>query len=446
MKTFTKFFALILTVGTLTFACQPETVKPKSDKAGQDFSATIDTHPTPNPQCSMNTTFDVVNGGGSSVAPSTQGGQDYGTIVVANDPTSVWVVLQFGAGWYAKAEKIWVGPAGQAPVNQVTNTFNFESFSWSKVVTPSRNFDQVVLPFNMSGPACVDLVIYAEIHRVNQFSQPINITTVWGSGTPYLNGYVCSGFCFTGCPEFATTPTCNYTATAGASFTLGSTVTNGGLPPFTWTWNDGTTGSTRTVTPSTTTSYTLTYRDAAGVTESWTYQVCVGATAGCECAPPPMDPPGINASCTRILTGLPAGVNGGSTCAIITATAAPSAVQPVTYTWSNGATGATIQACAAGTYTVTVVDGNGSSASASVEISATNIKCGNSNGNNGFHKVNVCHKPPGNPANVQQICIDWSGVPAHVAAFRDPAMNYQQGHDSGCHIGPCGIVACGGGN
>ena len=30
-------------------------------------------------------------------------------------------------------------------------------------------------------------------------------------------------------------------------------------------------------------------------------------------------------------------------------------------------------------------------------------------------KVTICHFPPGNPANFQQISIDAAGVPAHLA-------------------------------
>lgn len=57
-------------------------------------------------------------------------------------------------------------------------------------------------------------------------------------------------------------------------------------------------------------------------------------------------------------------------------------------------------------------------------------------GNSNNHKVNVCHVPPGNPANRHTICIDYSALPAHVIDFK-PADNRCMGHISGCHIGPC---------
>lgn len=59
--------------------------------------------------------------------------------------------------------------------------------------------------------------------------------------------------------------------------------------------------------------------------------------------------------------------------------------------------------------------------------------CGNGNGQ---AKVTVCHIPPGNPANMQEICIAVSALPAHIIDFK-PANNPCMGHHSGCHIGPC---------
>ncbi len=54
----------------------------------------------------------------------------------------------------------------------------------------------------------------------------------------------------------------------------------------------------------------------------------------------------------------------------------------------------------------------------------------------GEQKVTVCHMPPGNPTNVQQICIAVSALPAHIVDFK-PATNPCMGHHSGCHLGPC---------
>ena len=146
--------------------------------------------------------------------------------------------------------------------------------------------------------------------------------------------------------------------------------------------------------------------------------------------------PAATNQCVSIYTGAPA-----LGCAELT----PSVVGttgPVTYAWSNGATTSSINVCptAATTYTVSVSDAGAPFAIVNYDVNVIDASCGNGNGNNPHHKVTVCHHPPGNPANVQNICIDWSGVPAHVARFR-PAGS-KQGHDSGCEIGACGSNPC----
>jgi hypothetical protein len=137
--------------------------------------------------------------------------------------------------------------------------------------------------------------------------------------------------------------------------------------------------------------------------------------------------------CVNIQVGWPGQLPG---CATLNATTAGS-----TYAWSTGATTATIQVCptANATYTCTVTTGT-HTVIKTYDVKVENIRCGNPN--QPQHKVWVCHVPPGNPNNPQDICIDWSGVPAHVARFRVPGMNYRQGHDSGCEIGHCGGNPC----
>lgn len=442
MKSFTKIFAILLTIGAITFACQPENVAPKSDAAGPMSAAADDDHPTPDPQCSQSYFFDLVNGAGSPTAPSTQGGQDYGSIEVANDAADVWVIATAGPGWRFAQDRIYLGLAANVPLNTSTNpaTIATEQFPSTTVNNPVRTVIARTLTGVTSG--CPDIVFWATINRLSPFGAPINSTVVWGAGVPFYNGWVMSGYCWNPCALWATSQSCLYGSTPGTCRTLSVTNTNnGGVGPWTVTWSNGATGMTNTVCPNVTTTYYAYCVDQVLARDTFAFTVCVGG-ANCPCAPPPVDPPSINASCMNILTGLPSSV-GGATCATLTAYPTGQVAMPVTYTWSNGTTGATTQACAAGTYTVTITDANGSTASASVTISAINIRCGNTNGNNGAHKVIVCHKPPGNPANVQEICIDWSGVPAHVALYRPPYYNPNMGHDSGCSIGPCGIAACG---
>ena len=43
------------------------------------------------------------------------------------------------------------------------------------------------------------------------------------------------------------------------------------------------------------------------------------------------------------------------------------------------------------------------------------------------HKVTICHFPPGNPENFQEITVDWSAVPAHVSEHGDIVGGCNQG-------------------
>jgi hypothetical protein len=152
------------------------------------------------------------------------------------------------------------------------------------------------------------------------------------------------------------------------------------------------------------------------------------------CPPAPAD-----TTCVVSYTGLPSSA-GDAGCATLTAPATTSA--SVTYAWSTGATTPSITTCDDGQYTVTITE-SPSRVPLSVhayDVSTSDINC--RSGNSPQHKVWVCHIPPGNPNNPQDICIDWSGVPAHVARFRAPGANPNQGHDSGCEIGKCGSNPC----
>jgi hypothetical protein len=70
------------------------------------------------------------------------------------------------------------------------------------------------------------------------------------------------------------------------------------------------------------------------------------------------------------------------------------------------------------TYTVTITDGTGCSITKSVTINVVDVRCGNNN-----NKVKLCHYPPGNNGNPQNLCIASSAVAAHLA--------------HGCKLGDC---------
>jgi hypothetical protein len=143
---------------------------------------------------------------------------------------------------------------------------------------------------------------------------------------------------------------------------------------------------------------------------------------GClETTPPPV----VTNECVFLQVGAPALAN----CATLNA----GAVSGATYNWSNGAQTQSISVCPTATtnYSVSISQGTTVTAIKNYTVNYQNVRC--TAGNSPLHKVRVCHRPPGNPTNVQNICIDWSGVPAHVARFRPAGST--QGHDSGCEIG-----------
>ncbi|MFN8396432.1 MAG: hypothetical protein U0176_17535 [Bacteroidia bacterium] len=147
---------------------------------------------------------------------------------------------------------------------------------------------------------------------------------------------------------------------------------------------------------------------------------------------PPVEP-----ICTNVYSGPTL-----STCTTITANTTGLSGTSFSYAWSTGATTASINVCPTTTtsYTVTISDPVGARRINEVTVNVTDAACGN--GANAGQKVYVCHVPPGNPANVQEICIAPSGLPAHIARFRAPGSNPNQGHDSGCEIGRCGSNPC----
>jgi hypothetical protein len=149
-------------------------------------------------------------------------------------------------------------------------------------------------------------------------------------------------------------------------------------------------------------------------------------------------PPPVDSSCVALYTGVSALGN----CTTLHANTT-GLTGSLAYEWSTGATTPSVTVCptATTTYTVTI-SGSGGAPVAINAITVNHINAACGNGNNAGSKIWVCHVPPGNPGNSHDICISWSGVPAHVARFRAPGSNPHQGHDSGCEIGRCGSNPC----
>ena len=129
----------------------------------------------------------------------------------------------------------------------------------------------------------------------------------------------------------------------GQNGSVAATVT-GGTAAYTYSWSNGTTATTSSLNNTLTTAagtYTISVTDAAGCTNSASVQLKEPtAVVISSVSPTP-------ASC---------GLSNGAVSA-----AASGGTGTLTYSWSNGNTGASLTALAPGTYTVTVTDANGCS-------------------------------------------------------------------------------------
>lgn len=125
-------------------------------------------------------------------------------------------------------------------------------------------------------------------------------------------------------------------------------VVTGGTPPYTYSWNNGASGSVNAnLGPGT---YSVTVTDAAGCTISGSATVA--------------NPDDINIS---VVVDNPACATGGTGSATATASGGTA---PYTYNWSTGATGPTISGLAPGTYGLTVTDFLGCNEQTSVMVIA----------------------------------------------------------------------------
>ncbi|HXB12582.1 MAG TPA: T9SS type A sorting domain-containing protein [Bacteroidia bacterium] len=138
---------------------------------------------------------------------------------------------------------------------------------------------------------------------------------------------------------------------------------SGGTPPYTYAWSNGAT--TDSISHLSTGTYSVTVTSVGGCTVTDSTTVIFNTSLGDYLS-------GTNPSCSLNNGTITATVYGG--------------VSPYTYTWSNGATTATITNLSVGTYSVTVYDAAGcsltdsltlSNDSMSVYLAETDAFCGN---------------------------------------------------------------------
>ena len=139
---------------------------------------------------------------------------------------------------------------------------------------------------------------------------------------------------------------------AGFDGTL-TAVAAGGTPGYTYEWSTGATTASITVSPGSTTSYGVTVTDAKGCTDSATGTVTVNPN------PTITSIDSVDPDCDESNGSATANVSGGT--------------PPYTFSWSNGASGATVNNLGAGTYMVTVMDAKGCMDTGSVTING--VEC-----------------------------------------------------------------------
>ena len=163
-------------------------------------------------------------------------------------------------------------------------------------------------------------------------------------------------------PEVSATVT---DATCGLDNGAINLTVTGGTPGYTFDWDDDSLDGTEDPTGLAAGTYSVTVTDANGCTVTTTETV--GTTGG-----PTADAVATDVNC-----------NGGSDGSIdLTVT---DAADPVTYSWDNGETTEDLTGLTAGTYSVTVTDGNGCTATASATVNeptalvltpdVTNVTC-----------------------------------------------------------------------
>lgn len=223
-----------------------------------------------------------------------------------------------------------------------------------------------------------------------------------GSYQVTVSGGGCSATASVTVASNGTPLTLNTTSTAAGCTSTGSATVNvtAGTAPFTYAWNNGAT------TPS--------INAAAG-----SYQVTVTGTGGCTAsATATIANNGSTVTLNTTSTAAGCTTNGSATVNVTAGTG------PYTYSWSNGATTAFINA-AAGNYQVTVTGAGGCSASATATIgssgsaitlatSATGAGCGTSNGT---ASVNVT-------AGNGPFTYAWSNSGTSTSISNLPAGNY----------------------
>ena len=190
---------------------------------------------------------------------------------------------------------------------------------------------------------------YAEVNEILPSMSEYNIVSVVPAGATKINvsgggtgdWIKTDGWCVTvGCLPLTGDITGDTNICNGEQTTLTASAGNG-IAPYTFTWSHNLgTGAVKTVSPSSTKTYSVTVSDANNCTTVFTQEVVVNAK-------PTLDAGADVDICSGLSVIISASASGGA--------------QPYNYEWPNGSTGSSISVSPTSTttYIVTVTDNNG---------------------------------------------------------------------------------------
>jgi hypothetical protein len=200
MKTLSKTIALVLGLGLMTVACQPEqTVEPKGSNPDTGLELA---HARPTPECTGMHYSAFADASGN-----TEGGYPwptaYGQVELANDPDNVFVITSLGGGWVMQkcdvnaitsADVQAAGAAGAQILSGST-----ENWDASYTLNPCPQAWTAIIPMDKSSDPCLDIVVRATIAQVSLNGDMFNQTEVWVQGESTVDGKPAYDFCFVQC-------------------------------------------------------------------------------------------------------------------------------------------------------------------------------------------------------------------------------------------------------
>lgn len=221
----------------------------------------------------------------------------------------------------------------------------------------------------------------------------VKITNQCGSGSAITRSVVIENTPLLTLSALATSDFNGYHVSCnGASDGTASATAAGGTTPYSYEWSNGQTIAEATSLAAG--NYSVTVTDVNGCK----------ATANVTLTEP--DPLNISAGSNKIVyLGYP-----DSSCTTLTASGFAGGVPPYSITWSNGATGNSINVCPASTtdYTATITDKNNCTASATVRVCVIDVRCGQK-----LDKVVICHKTGSLTNPFETVCVDIKAAKSH---------------------------------